>query len=206
MKIAQEADKKARSGLVALHGDPTALQALLDQRRTSLGQQFAAASGLKTQRDADLRRLRDHDREQQLLAFLDRHFISGAQIEGITASLKATLASYGIETAADVSQLNKVKVPGFGPVRTQRMLSWRKQVASGFRYAPSRELDPNKVKAIEQKYRAGRQRIARDFSASLAELERKISELSTAITRAKSNADGAVHDLAQARADLNAIE
>ena len=69
-----------------------------------------------------------------------------------------------------------------------------------------RELDPSKVKAIEQKYRAGRQRIARDFSASLAELERKISELSTAIARAKSNADGAVRDLAQARADLKVIE
>lgn len=206
IKAAVESHKNALSSLSLLEGAVATLGATLDRRRASLGQQFAAASGLKTQRDSDLKRLRDHDREQQLLAFLDRHFISGAQIEGITASLKATLASYGIETAADISQLNKVKVPGFGPVRTERMLSWRKQVASAFRYVPSRELDPNKVKAIEQKYRAGRQRIARDFSASLAELERKISELSIAIARAKSNADGAVRELAQARADLKAVE
>ena len=45
--IAQEADKKARSGLVALHANSTALQALLTSGVLPLGQRFAAASDFK---------------------------------------------------------------------------------------------------------------------------------------------------------------
>jgi DNA-binding helix-hairpin-helix protein with protein kinase domain len=56
--------------------------------------------------------------------------------------LTATLASYGIETAADVDASIAGKVLGFGPARTADLLAWRAQVESLFRFDPSKGVDP----------------------------------------------------------------
>ena len=107
--------------------------------------------GINDKRRADLQRLRDDERMQQFQTFLDRLFIDAANIQGITRSLKASLKSYGIETAADVTETKVSNVSGFGPVRTRRMTDWRRQCERSFTYIPGRALDPPKVAAIELK-------------------------------------------------------
>jgi DNA-binding helix-hairpin-helix protein with protein kinase domain len=54
--------------------------------------------------------------------YLERYFIAHADIRGIGDSLKATLASYGIETAANVSWAVQ-QVPGFDPKRATELMS-----------------------------------------------------------------------------------
>lgn len=97
---------------------------------------------------ADYRKL-DHDltREIMLLkssrearqraAFLDRFPLRRARIAGIGPAKTATLASYGIETAADISRHAVMAVPGFGEAMTGKLLAWRSGHEGKFRYNPA---------------------------------------------------------------------
>ena len=48
-----------------------------------------------------------------------------AKIAGIGKSLKMTLISYGIETAADITTKAIIAVPGFGPKLAADLVKWR---------------------------------------------------------------------------------
>jgi DNA-binding helix-hairpin-helix protein with protein kinase domain len=90
-------------------------------------------------------------RERQLKDFLDSFHIRRVKIHGIGPAKEATLASYGIETAADVDQARVLAVPGFGPVNSRPLLEWRKEVERKFNYnpnpTPSDQAAINKIRA-----------------------------------------------------------
>lgn len=93
------------------------------------------------QLDADLNRdlanLRSTREARQRDAFLDRYPIRAAKISGIGPAKTATLASFGIETAADVNETAVRAVPGFGEAMTAKMMSWRRTHEARFRYDPA---------------------------------------------------------------------
>lgn len=66
----------------------------------------------------------DH-RNNQLTNYLDQHLLNNASIPGIGPSKKVVLASFGIESAADIKQSEILKIPGFGQVTTEKLLEWR---------------------------------------------------------------------------------
>jgi DNA-binding helix-hairpin-helix protein with protein kinase domain len=85
----------------------------------------------------------------QMEAHLDRFSIEKADIPGIGASRKVKLASFGIETAADVLQHKVQGVPGFGPSLTKRLMDWRKKVKAKFRFdqaGAKRDVDAGRVR------------------------------------------------------------
>ena len=69
---------------------------------------------LPQQQAQAMQQLRSQGRERQLEAFLDRFFIDQAAISGVGPGRKAVLRSFGIETAADVSEAKVSAVRGFG--------------------------------------------------------------------------------------------
>lgn len=71
---------------------------------------------------------------RQLHAFLDGFLISNSKIKGIGPAKLATLASFGIESAADVTSEKLQGVPGFGPVNSGNLLTWRAIVEGRFVY------------------------------------------------------------------------
>ncbi len=71
--------------------------------------------------------------ERRLNAYLDQFEVVDAQITGIGPSIAAVLQSYGIETAADVPNLERQHVPGIGPVRRRALQAWRQRVVASFR-------------------------------------------------------------------------
>ncbi|RRU77049.1 hypothetical protein EGJ05_06615 [Stutzerimonas xanthomarina] len=73
---------------------------------------------------------------RQRTEFLDRFPIRRAKIPGIGPAKTATLASFGIETAADVTKASILAVPGFGEALTGKMLAWRQTHEVKFRYNP----------------------------------------------------------------------
>ena len=76
-------------------------------------------------------------KEAQLNAYLDTFPIELANIKGIGPATRLTLASYGIDTAADI-QLNRLSaVRGIGSVYSERLMAWRKKLESQFVYRPS---------------------------------------------------------------------
>ncbi|CRM75094.1 topoisomerase DNA-binding C4 zinc finger domain-containing protein [Pseudomonas salomonii] len=135
--------------------------------------------------------------ERQRVVFLDRFLIRRASIPGIGAGKTATLASFGIETAADITASAVRAVPGFGEALTAKMLAWRQGHESKFRYNTTP--DPSDLQ-VEQSTRAA-------FATKQIELQRKIQSglaaLQAAIPRclsAKNAPDQALSHALQARA------
>lgn len=93
--------------------------------------------GLDQAKAVALQRLQSDRRNRQLHEFLDRYLISQASIAGIGPAKTMTLASYGIESAADVKQNAIVNLPGFGPATATKLMVWRRQVEARFAYNPS---------------------------------------------------------------------
>jgi DNA-binding helix-hairpin-helix protein with protein kinase domain len=92
---------------------------------------------LDTDLNRDLANLRLTRETRQRDAYLDQYPIRRAKISGIGQAKTATLASFGIETAADVNETAVRAVPGFGEAMTAKMMSWRRTHEARFRYNPA---------------------------------------------------------------------
>src|SRR5262245_3390315 len=92
-------------------------------------------------------------RERQLLKFLDSFFIDAHKIPNIGPGRKATLASFGIETAADIDPRKILKIKGFGKNITGELVRWRKSLENRFVFDPSKGIDPADMAALTQKFR-----------------------------------------------------
>ena len=100
----------------------------------------------------------------QRIAFLERFRIRDHKISGIGPAKLATLTSYGIETAADLTRQNVLAISGFGPINSRPLIEWQQQCARRFVYnpnpTPADQLEINKIKAdIQQRRQTLRQKL-----------------------------------------------
>lgn len=98
-------------------------------------------------------------RDLQLTRFLDGFRIADAKIRKIGSARKALLASYGIETAADVSQSRIESVQGFGGFLATNLVAWRDGIARRFIFNVSEPLNPQDLSALKQRLLQKRQDI-----------------------------------------------
>ena len=112
----------------------------------------------------DLQSLKANREARQRRVYLDRFNIRSAKISGIGPAKKATLISFGIETAADISKSTVMRVPGFGSVMATKLVSWRAGIESRFRYDPN----PNAQDVSDEK------ELRRRYTAEKAKLESSI--------------------------------
>jgi DNA-binding helix-hairpin-helix protein with protein kinase domain len=88
--------------------------------------------------------------QQQRERYLDRFRIDRAKIRGIGPGRSAMLASYGIETAADVDSAKIILIPGFGESLTSELLLWRRGHERNFRFNPREAINPTDLKMLER--------------------------------------------------------
>lgn len=87
---------------------------------------------------------------QQLHSFLQQFRLDNHAISGFGVSRKQALYNAGIVTASDISKLGNIKVQGIGQKYEQILLSWQRQMASGFIYYPdNQQLNKAFLKIIE---------------------------------------------------------
>lgn len=131
-KAYADADQQARAkevaflqriGLIELYGV-----------RDDLGNWVAAYRQLETDLNRELANLKSTRELRQRDAFLDGFPIRRAKIAGIGPAKTATLASFGIETAADINTNAVLAVPGFGEAMTAKLMAWRRGHEAKFRY------------------------------------------------------------------------
>lgn len=73
--------------------------------------------------------------ERQRNDYLDTFLIRDAKIAGIGRAKTTALASFGIESAADITYQAVIIVPGFGESLTKKLLQWRQSHLTDFRYS-----------------------------------------------------------------------
>ena len=182
--------QRRRLALFAARQELTELRTAWNQHAT--GQPFTARlqalktlcdryRNLATELQHDARRLETDQRQIQLQAFLEGYFIDAAQIPGILTTDRMALASYGIETAADVTTEALKVVPGFGQrlgrQRTAALVAWRQDLERRFRYDPRQGTDPTAIARLRQQYAREQSRIERELLAGPDELAKIKSEV-----------------------------
>ena len=98
----------------------------------------------------DLWQAEQDSKKIQLENFLDSHLIRNAKLKGITSDRVLSLESFGIESAKDVPMLKSQKVPGIGPVISNRLLDWRDDLIKTF--VPSQKLPESEKNRVASRY------------------------------------------------------
>ncbi len=102
----------------------------------------------------------DAEREaHQQYGYLDSFKIARASIRNIGPGRTAMLASFGIETAADVSADAIMKITGFGKAYTACLVNWRKSHERTFRFNPKEPIDSREIASMDQKLDQRRQQL-----------------------------------------------
>jgi DNA-binding helix-hairpin-helix protein with protein kinase domain len=104
----------------------------LETKQKALSEAKARYAGLKPELERKLADQERKRREAQLRRYLETFLIRRARIKGIGPAREAALASYGVETAADVELRALLRVPGFGEASAKPLLEWRRGLESRF--------------------------------------------------------------------------
>lgn len=167
---------------------------------------------LPAERARRLERLAESARDRQLHAYLDGFPIAQARIKRISQAAVATLSAHGIDTAADIDEARISAIPGFGPIKTRRLVDWRREVEKGFAFDPTRGPDPASVAQVEREIAQERARLHAELSAGLAQLQVLVRSTEERRRAAEARREDVARQLgslalqlAQARADAAAF-
>lgn len=106
---------------------------------------------IPNERQRGLNKLKAKREANQRFRHLDGFRISRANIRYIGVSRKAVLASYGIETAADIDSTSILNIPGFGLAYKDSLVNWRRSIEQKFRFNPNEPIVPGEIAALDQK-------------------------------------------------------
>lgn len=165
----------------------------------TLAIEYRGLSALEKSRLDDLDRRR---RDAQMQKFLEGHLIARAKIPGIGPGRKATLASYGIEDAFNVTSGKVRNVPGFGDAMTKKLLTWRSAIERKFVFNPALGTDPAAIRQVKDGISRRRSEIEHAFGRAPTELEQLRTYAITARSRPTQRLIEAYRALKQAECDL----
>ncbi|OLU32834.1 helix-hairpin-helix domain-containing protein [Pseudomonas sp. PA27(2017)] len=153
-----------------------------------------------------LMKLKSTREARQRTEFLDRFLIRRAKIPGIGPAKTATLASFGIETAADINSRAVLSVPGFGDALTRKMLAWRQSHEAKFRYNASPDASDVQAENAVRSASATKQiDLQNRLRAGLAALQAAAPRLSSATPLPDQVLMQALADRAAAKRDCIAL-
>ncbi len=120
--------------------------------------------------------------KRQRRRYLDRFRIDRAKIHGIASGRIAMLASYGLETAADVEHTKIMRIPGFGSTLTLELVQWRQGHERNFRFNPNEPIDRRDILAIDRELDTRRQNLISTLQQEPNSLQRLGQEIKLATT------------------------
>lgn len=155
-----------------------------------------------------LAKLQELERERERMQrehFLDLFEIEKAKIKGIGKGRTQTLASFGIETAADVTPAKLSTVPGFGPKMQSLLLVWRASIESRFRFDPMKPTDPIHIARVEREVLALKKKIEGDIVNGIAKLRHAHAEITSSRQHMRTQVESVRREFLQAKANYDAV-
>lgn len=127
------------SGMNELYKQKSNLVALKDEIQAA-GQHFNSL----------LQCVKSHREEIARTQYLERFFIRDSSISGIHRNLIPVLASYGLETAADIKKkFSLIKVPGIGPERSSSLRAWVVDLEQKYKTIPDPAIDQKECAIVK---------------------------------------------------------
>ena len=145
--------------------------------------------------------LEQKKREAQLHRYLDRFIIAHAKIPKIGSGRKAVLASFGIETAADIEQYKISAIQGFGPTLIASLMEWRQNLTKKFVFNASEPINQNDLAALRSRISNQKIELDKKIRASVANLQQASNLCLSQRAKLASSANQAV--AARKQAELN---
>src|SRR5262249_1959414 len=150
-----------------------------------------------------LQQLDAEARKNQLDEFLEQFGIDEADIKGISPSSKSVLLSHGVETAADVSEIEKMTdISSIGSWRANRLLEWRRDLEQKFVFDAARGVPPEVRIKTEREVEALRFNLESELSGGAHYLRRMKDEIEANMKKLQPILTQARQELAQAEKDL----
>jgi DNA-binding helix-hairpin-helix protein with protein kinase domain len=165
-----------------------------------------ALADLPNEEKRGIQILEQKKKEAQLYRHLDRYLIAHAKIKKIGSARKAVLASFGIETAADIDPYKISGIQGFGPGLVAELVAWKQTQANKFLFNPNEPINPADLAALRAKIKASKadtENKIRTSTTSLQQLSNFSLEQRRKIT---SSANQAYAAFKQAELDEAAVE
>ena len=134
----------------------------------TLRNEWMALPDLRRKRHDELIKNREID---ALHTFLDSFEIETATDTGIGSSEKTLLASYGIETAADINPQALLQVPMLGSAITKCLMDWRAKKELGFNFNPHSGADPRRVAEMDRDIQQRKREIEQKLLKGAGELK-----------------------------------
>lgn len=178
----------------------------LEQRKAELDAKLAAYRGLPAKYTAERARLEADKARLQLRAYLDRFLIEDAKIKGVGRKRRATLRSYGIETALDVEdRLRGTYIPKFGDSTRNALFAWVHHVRLGFRFDAGQPLDPAVLNDLRSRENRERSDLERDLRGGPQALKSLAEQRAAQRESLRSEIIQLAEVAAKARADRRAL-
>jgi len=141
-------------------------------------------------------------KERQLKKYLENCFIDNSSIPHIGPNRKATLRSFGIETAADIEPYKIKSIPGFGDALTDELVFWRQQIENKFRFDPSKRIEKSDVQLLLNKFQPRMKPIEREIRSGIENLIQIQQKIFKNRSDMQNSVEKCAKDLAQAQANL----
>lgn len=161
--------------------------------------------GLEAYRNSKIKELQSKQREIQLGRYLQSKRIDSARIEGIGPSRTATLQSFGIETAADISERAIRQVPRFGPTFTERLLDWRDAVSRQFVFNANQLLSPRDITALDNDISIKRRQLEKQLLSGVAQLQQLSDNINEKRSQMHKEAIKVFTEFVQAETDFKSL-
>lgn len=152
-----------RSRDLWLQWDSKAKGGAFSTQRSALEKSANALRKLPMDRINALQALEAKKRDLQLAKYLDKFEIAKAGVPLIGLSRATTLASHGIETAADIDPGKIATIPGFGPKMAANLVAWKAQRQRDFRFDPSQPTDPRDIAEVERQFFEKRSKLVKEL-------------------------------------------
>ena len=141
-------------------------------------------------------------RQRQLRRFLARFHLDTANIGKVGAGHKVRLASFGIETAADIDPRRLAAVRGLAKDVIDQLLHWRTELERWSQLESKGMRDSADVKALTREFMQRRRKLAASLGVAPEELRRLAASLAQQRSVLLPGAQQAAKALGQAQADL----
>lgn len=196
---AEKLEQQWRERAARLDGDFAAYKAKLEYFKSEYVQ-------IQARHGAELSQLKASAETMQRQAFLERFYLSNDKIPKIGPTRLAVLASYGIETAADVTKDAILQIQGFGESLAGNLVDWRRKIESGFRFDPKTGIPADVVRNLELKYVAHRQATEAELRPGPARLQLMSKQGGQQLESDLKQILPAFVKVAQAKADCSVID
>jgi len=141
-------------------------------------------------------------RTSQLRNFLETYHIDAVKISGIGPTRKVALASYGIETAADIERNAILTIPGFGQTLAYELIKWRNELEKRFVFDPHKGVDASDLIRLQHQYDSKRLTIENALLSGPEELIKIKEEIISKRQHIRIKMEKYAQALAQAKADM----